>query len=288
VRRLAILEVRAARGWSLEQTAAAFLVCPKTIASWMKRLDEKGSDALVQLRTPVNKFPEFVRYAVQRLQAVCPTLGKQQLAKVLARAGLHLATTTIGRIRKEKPLPTPPQLKAPAATGQRVTAKRPNHLWHVDLTTVPTHWGFWCPWSPCAWPPCWPFCWWLVIVLDHYSRRVVGFTLFRQAPTSVAVRACLGRAIVSAGAVPRYVVSDKGSQYWPSQGYQRWCRRRGIRSRFGAIGKHGSIALIERALRTFKEALQSLTVPTRRAGMQCEMAVLLDWYNQHRPHTSTR
>jgi transposase-like protein len=142
--RLAILEVRAARGWSLEQTAAAFLVCPKTIASWMKRLDEKGSDALVQLRTPVNKFPAFVRYAVQRLQALCPTLGKQQLAKVLARAGLHLATTTIGRIRKEKPLPTPPQLKAPAATARRVTAKRPNHLWHVDLTTVPTQWGFWC------------------------------------------------------------------------------------------------------------------------------------------------
>src|SRR5262249_44025937 len=96
--RLAILEVRAARSWSLEQTAAAFLVCPKTVASWMKRLDEKGSDALVQPRTPVNKFPDFVRYAVQRLQSLCPTLGKQQLANVLARAGLHLGTTTIRRI----------------------------------------------------------------------------------------------------------------------------------------------------------------------------------------------
>jgi len=121
---------------------------------------------------------------------------------------------------------------------------------------------------------------------DHYSRRVVGFTIFRQVPTSVAVRACLGRAIASVGAAPRYVVSDKGSQYWPSRGYRRWCRRRGIRPRFGAIGKHGSIAVIERALRTFKEALQRLTVPTRRTSMQREMVVMLEWYNQHRPHTT--
>jgi putative transposase len=284
--RLAILEIRAARGWSLEQTATAFLVCPKTIASWMKRLDENGPQALVQLRTPVNKFPEFVRYAVQRLQALCPTLGKQQLAKILARAGLHLGTTTIGRIRKEKPLPTPPRPEAPAAKGRRVTAKRPNHLWHVDLTTVPTQLGFWCPWSPGAWSQCWPFCWWLVLILDHYSRRLVGFATFRRAPTSVAVRACLGRAIASAGTAPRHLVSDKGSQYWPSPGYQRWCQRRGIRPRFGAVAKHGSIAVIERAIRTFKEALRLGIVPTRRAGLQRELSIVRAWYNQHRPHTA--
>ena len=33
--RLAILELRAARGWSLAQTAWTFLVTPLTIASWM-------------------------------------------------------------------------------------------------------------------------------------------------------------------------------------------------------------------------------------------------------------
>ena len=40
-----------------------------TIASWMKRVDEQGADALVQIREPVNKFPHFVRYAVQRLNS---------------------------------------------------------------------------------------------------------------------------------------------------------------------------------------------------------------------------
>jgi len=55
--RMAILELRAARGWSRQQTADVFLVTAATIASWMKRVDEEGPDALVQLREPVN-IPE--------------------------------------------------------------------------------------------------------------------------------------------------------------------------------------------------------------------------------------
>ena len=81
--------IKAARCWSLEQTAKTFFVCPKTIASWMKRLDEDGASALVQLPVPVNKFPDFVRYAVKRLQTLCPNFGKKKLSEVLARAGLH-------------------------------------------------------------------------------------------------------------------------------------------------------------------------------------------------------
>jgi hypothetical protein len=222
--RLAILELKAALGWSLEQTAKRFFVCPKTVSSWMKRVDEEGADALAQLPVPVNRFPDFVRYAVQRVQALCPTLGKKKLAEVMARAGLHLGITTIGRIHREKPVRPPIQPVTPEAAatiGRTVTAKRPNHVWHVDLTTVPTHMGFWCPWSPCAWPQCWPWCWWAVIVLDHYSRRVMGFALFRKTPTSVDVRSCLGRSIGVAGSAPRYLVSDKGSQFFPTAGYKK-------------------------------------------------------------------
>src|SRR5436190_7932591 len=104
--------IKAARCWSLEQTAKTFFVCPKTIASWMKRLDEDGASALVQLPVPVNKFPDFVRYAVKRLQTLCPNFGKKKLSEVLARAGLHLGTTTIGRIRRERPPLQPEKPKA--------------------------------------------------------------------------------------------------------------------------------------------------------------------------------
>ena len=83
--RMAILELRAARGWSLEQTARAFHVTAATIASWIKRVDEQGPDALVQLREPVNRFPDFVRYVVQQLKILCPTMGKKKIADTLAR-----------------------------------------------------------------------------------------------------------------------------------------------------------------------------------------------------------
>jgi len=137
-----------------------------------------------------------VRYAVQRLQALCPTLGKKKLAEILARAGLHLGTITIGRMRKEKPAALPSehsQESKPA--GRTVTARRPNHVWRVDLTAIPTQAGFWCSWLPFALPQRWPFCWWLAVVLDHHSRRVMGFALFRRAPNSVEIRAFLGRAM---------------------------------------------------------------------------------------------
>ena len=65
VERLAILELRAVRAWSLAQTARHLLVTTATVASWMGRLDEDGPKALVQIREPVNKFPEFVGYMVR-------------------------------------------------------------------------------------------------------------------------------------------------------------------------------------------------------------------------------
>ena len=99
--RLAILELRAACSWSLAQTARVFLVTPVTIACWMARLDEDGADALVRLPEPVNKFPDFVGYLVRRLKILCPTLGKVKIAQILARAGLHLGSTTVRRMLRE-------------------------------------------------------------------------------------------------------------------------------------------------------------------------------------------
>ena len=287
--RLAILEVRAARGWSLPQTADVFLVTAATISSWMKRLNESGPAALVQLRTPANRFPDFVRYAVQRLQALCPTLGKKKIAEILARAGLHLGTTTIGHIRQEKPTAPPsPQSQTSKPSGRTVTAKRPNHVWQIDLTVIPTQSGFWCSWLPFAFPQRWPFCWWVALVLDHYSRRVMGFAVFRNQPTSVDIRAFLGRVIHTTGTATRHLISDKGSQFWPNAGYKRWCQRRGIKPRFGAVGQHGSIAVVERLIRTLKEGIRRIVVPFRRNEMRRELLSLVEWYNEFRPHMTLR
>jgi len=103
VERMAILELRAARGWSLNQTATTFQITAATIASWLKRLDEDGPQALVQLRSPVNRFPDYVAYVVQRMKTLCPSMGKVKIAETLTRAGLHVnAGLKVQRLGAEK------------------------------------------------------------------------------------------------------------------------------------------------------------------------------------------
>ncbi|MGH9461094.1 MAG: DDE-type integrase/transposase/recombinase, partial [Vicinamibacteria bacterium] len=282
--RLAILELRAARGWSLAQTARTFLVTPLTIASWTTRLDEEGPDALVRLPEPVNRFPEFVAYLVKRLKVLCPTMGKVKIAQILARAGLHLAPTTVRRMLRETRRPRPSE--PVAAASRTITARKPNDLWHVDLTTVPTALGFWVPWLPFALPQVWPFCWWMSLAIDHSSRRVMGFAVFRGQPKSAAVRGFLECLVQGSGQPPRYLVTDQGRQFVARE-FKRWCRRRGIRQRFGAVGKYGSLAVIERCIRTLKNECtrRLIVVPYRLVDFENELELYVSWYNAHRPHS---
>ena len=299
---MAILEIKAARNWSLRQTAKEFSVTPETISSWLRRVDEQGPDALVQIPQPVNKFPEHVRYVVQRLKTLCPWMGKVKIAQALARAGIHLGATTVGRILKEKPCASPPAADSENHGKERVvTAKYPNHVWHIDLTVVPTG-GFWTPWLPLALPQCWPFCHWVAAAVDHFSRRAMGIASFPKQPTSQDVRAFLGRTIAQAkktsprpragkgpgvrAAVPKYIICDRGSQF-DCQGFRDWCKRKGIKPpRYGAIGKHGLIAVVERFILTLKTLLSGLLlVPYRRESFQRELEAIVEWYNTHRAHT---
>ena len=176
--RMAILELRAARGWSLKQTVNTFLVTPTTIASWVKRIDDQGANALLQLHEPVNKFPDFVRYIVQRLKILSPAMGKIKIAETLCRAGLHLGVTT-----------------------------------------------------------------------------------FKNSPTSVSVQHFLEHVIDNAGVTSKYLICDKGQQFWCDT-FKHWCDRHHIKPRFGAVGQHGSIALIERFILSLKnECTRVIHVP---------------------------
>jgi transposase InsO family protein len=289
--RMAILQIRSARGWSLEQTGRVFHLTAATITSWMKRLEEHGAEALVQVREPVNRFPDYVRYLVQRLKTLCPTMGKRKLAETLARAGLHLGVTTVGRILKEKPVTSPPADQEGEskgqATGRVVTAKRPNHVWHVDLTAVPIGAGLWCPWLGCALPQRWPFCWWVLVTVDHFSRVAVGAGVFAKRPDCRAVCACLGQTVRRVGTAPKYVVCDR-ERIFDGAAFRRWAKRKGIQPpRYGAVGQHGSIAVVERFILTLKQIMGQLQlIPLRRQSFRKELDAILLWYNKHRPHTT--
>ena len=289
--RMAILQMKTAQNWSLEHTANVFQVTAATVASWMKRIDEDGPDALVQMPAPVNKFPDFVAHCVRQVKTMSPALGKKKIAQTLSRAGLHLGATTVGRVlggagKAADPDEDAEPQAAPSETKERVvTAKRPNHVWHVDMTVVPTAAGLCCTWLPLALPQRWPFCYWAAVAIDHFSRRAMGVTAMKEQPTSRQVREFLGRTIAKAKAAPKYIICDRGPQF-DCHAFRDWCRRKGIKPRYGAIGKHGSIAVVERLILTLKTLLRCLLLtPYRRTAFLRELFTAVQWYNAYRPHT---
>src|SRR5262249_21900001 len=139
--RLAILALRAARGWTQAQTARAFQVKPETIASWTRRLDEGGEGALLKMAEPVNRFPDFVTALAQKLKVSGPAMGRRRIANLLARAGLHLGASTVRNYLRRSPPPVPPGRDSDDAAsprnkkslGRTVTARYAGHVWNMDL-----------------------------------------------------------------------------------------------------------------------------------------------------------
>jgi len=303
--RLAILALKTARAWNNSQAAKAFLVTASTIAHWHKRLNEQGEGALVEVPGPVNRYPDFVTLLVQQLKSVAPVMGRKSISQTLARAGLQLSASTVKRM-VERSTQTPANTTEPSPStntdnsqeptanheqsGNRitkhvVTANHPNHVWHIDLTAVPTSLGFWVPWFPNSLGQLWPFCYWVLVVVDQFSRKAVYSGAFRKPPSTAELTRALNSAISVAGSKPTYIVSDKGPQF--RDHYRAWCASCNIKPRFGAVGQHGSIAVVERFIRTLKtECTRRVAIPLVLKRFEAELSLYLTWYNEDRPHST--
>jgi transposase InsO family protein len=290
--RLSILLLRARAGWNAAETARRFLVTAATIAAWMRRLDEQGHHALVKPAVPVNRFSDAVALLVQQLHQVAPGFGRRKLAEVLARAGVGLAASTARRLLERRPQaplappPNPGEKRRDTGSNERVvTAKRPHHVWHADLTVIgigTPGFGFWAPWWPFALVLRWAMSWHVAVLVDHFSRSFLAFALFRKEPTAQEVCALLERAVQNTGVAPRYIITDRGAQF--GNDYRAWCRRHGVRPRYGAVGKKGSIALVERFILSLKsELLWKVFVPASQARMHKLIGSYQRWYNDERP-----
>ena len=112
-----------------------------------------------------------------------------------------------------------------------------------------------------------------------------GATAFDGQPASEQLHAFLGRAIAKAKKTPKYIVCDRGKQF-DCDGFRGWCKRKGIKPpRYGAIGRHGSIAVVERQILTMKCLLSRLLlVPYRHDAFLRELNSVVQWYNQFRSH----
>jgi transposase InsO family protein len=100
------------------------------------------------------------------------------------------------------------------------------------------------------------------------------------------VIASFTKTIRQAGTPPKYVICDKGTQFWCKR-FKRWCKRRKIKPRSGAVGHYGSIAVVERFIRTLKdEGFRPILVPPNLRKMRAEANAIAAWYNTCRPHTT--
>ncbi len=80
------------------------------------------------------------------------------------------------------------------------------------------------------------------------------------------------------------MITDKGRQFFCDT-FKTWCRIQGVRPRFGAAGRKGSIAIVERFFRSMKsECTRRILVPLGLDPMRQEVACYATWYNVHRPH----
>ena len=111
-----------------------------------------------------------------------------------------------------------------------VAAHYPDHVWNVDLTAVPIRGGFWSPLMPFALPQVWPFCWWIAAAVDMFSRKAMGFAVFKRPPTSRQIQEFLERPIEVTGVEPEYVVTDKVKQFDCPDFAEAWCELPGIKA----------------------------------------------------------
>jgi DNA-binding transcriptional regulator YiaG len=135
--RFRILRVRSFLGLSQRETAGMFRVSVETIARWeMETTSPDGVTPrpLVAPNPPVRRFADVVRAVVKTME-LAGFGGNDLIARTLARAGWKLSARTVGRIRKERwPMPRVPEKASMVPRALR--AKRPNHVWMVDLTDV--------------------------------------------------------------------------------------------------------------------------------------------------------
>jgi hypothetical protein len=76
VQRMRILQLKAARGWSSEEAARVFMIDEQTLQAWLRRVDEGGEGALVQVHEPVHKFPRLRALSRQATEDPVPHDGE--------------------------------------------------------------------------------------------------------------------------------------------------------------------------------------------------------------------
>jgi putative transposase len=151
------------------------------------------------------------------------------------------------------------------------SATRPNEKWVSDITYVPTRQG-------------WLY---VAVLMDLYSRRIVGWAMDEQMTTTLTLSAlemALQQRPVPVGLLHH---SDRGSQYG-AMAYQQRLATRGIRCSMSRPGNCWDNAVVESFFATLKTELLSAE-PTYRTRQEARTAIfeyVEGFYNRTRRHST--
>ncbi len=246
---------------SHQALARRFLIDPGTASDWNVRVDRSGQD-LIQPRPPLRCAERPVARAVD---AAFP--GMRQEARSRLLAALVLLGAGLAVRRRVFPSRRPPCAEAERSWKPKapIVATGPNHFRGGDLTVIgKLH---------------------LATILDLHSRRTLAFRLFPNQPSDDDLAMLQRRANAGFGKA-RHFVSDHGGQF-VGEAFQAALAQTGTDHRLGAVGQHGSIAIVERCQRTIKDALDlehcDVIVP---ALLQERLDAVMHWYDHLRPHSA--
>jgi putative transposase len=193
-------------------------------------------------------------------------VGRKRVARLMQKAGIQ------GISRRRRYSTTQRQADArpaPDLVERDFSANGPDELWVADITYVAT----WTGWL------------YLAVVLDAWSRRVVGWAMATHLRTQLVLDA-LAMAIWQRR--PKDVVhhSDQGSQY-TSLAFGKRCREAGVRPSMGSIGDCFDNALCESFFATLEcELLDRESFRSPADARQAVFAFIEGWYNPHRLHSA--
>ncbi len=239
--------------------------------AWRKRLPSRRSvddDSLIgQIRAAHAASRQT--YGVPRIHAELAAQGvhvnRKRVARLMRNAGLKGITRrrfTVTTVRDD----TRP---APDLVERDFTASSPDKLWVADITYLPTWAGFV----------------YLAVVIDVFSRRVVGWSFAATLHTEVVLDA-LDMALAKRR--PDAVIhhSDQGSQY-TSIAFGNRCAKANVKPSMGSVGDCYDNALAESFFATLEcELLARHRFRTHAEARRAVFEFIEGFYNPRRRHSS--
>ena len=187
---------------------------------------------------------------VARIHAICaefPRYGYRRVTAQLKAEGERVNHKRVSRIMREQDLRVRPKRRFVTTTdsdhdgpifpdlAKDLAPTGPDQLWVADLTYIRVLSGFV----------------YLAVILDAWSRRVVGWALSRRIDAELAV-AALDAAVAAREPPPGCVHhSDRGSQY-ASEPYRTKLARHGLKGSMGRRGNPYDNAKAESFMKTLK------------------------------------